>query len=119
MFINEQTKTQLAVKILNARDMLNTVREKYNQLLKSEVEHSAQFSGAVPVNKHFDFMRFNANLRDPVNKARAITNRLEKFNPNSLNIENYNEELRLQLNLLETLREGQKPNLKQIKYILS
>ena len=117
MFINEQTKTQLAVKILNAREMLSTVQAKYNQLLRSAGDFTAQFTGDVPNSKHFDFMQFEVSLRDPVSKAKAIANRLEKFNPNDTNVENYNEELRLQLNLLEA-SNAEKKNMSQVGYVV-
>jgi hypothetical protein len=49
--------------------------------------------------KHFDFMEMENIIRNPISKAAMIAKRLEEFNPNSMDIKNYNEELRLQLNL--------------------
>ena len=56
--------------------------------------------------------------RNPVKKAAYIATRLEQFDPKSTQIDNYNEELRLQLNLLETAyKYKQSEIVEQIKYV--
>jgi hypothetical protein len=49
--------------------------------------------------KVFDFVKQEIKNSRPVNKSAMIVDRLEKFNPKSTNISNYNDELRLQLEL--------------------
>jgi hypothetical protein len=75
--------------VSNQRDLFVEQTEKETKYLTKE----------VPLKKVFDFVRMERENSMPINKSAEIVDRLAEFDPKSRQVQNYNEELRLQLAL--------------------
>lgn len=68
------------------------MRERF--IISSE-NQAKRFASDVPPLKIFDFIEHEKLVSKKINKSAQIVARLEEFDPNSKNVKNFNDELRL------------------------
>ena len=121
MYMNEQIKHQLAGKIMSAQENMEQLKERQNYLKEEANVKSKKYQSDVTPNKYFDLIQMEKRISQKVDAAAAIAKRINKFDPTSRNISNYNEELQMQHQTLKSEAEktDKTLNLEQVKFITS
>ena len=111
MELNKKTNADFAQLILTAQAKMNELnyqRDRFGIAAENKVK---QFASDAPAAKVHDLVA-KEQAASKKSKSAKIVERLAKFSPVSTNVSNYNEELRLQLEL-----DGKNFD-QQIKYVL-
>lgn len=98
MFVNDNIQRNFAQKILFAQNNLDALKANQEALFTKANKIAKRFNSDVLPKKDFDFIQSESQLM--VDEAFIIAKQLDKFDPNSKAIKNFNDELKMQVEQL-------------------
>ena len=121
MYVNEQIRASFATTILLASQRLQEVQAGRERFYQEAAGIASQYATDLKSSKAYNFTEPAQKLDQTTAKALEILQRLDEFNPQSKDVKNYNDELRLQVSLLQAQKtRGRAPAKagEQIRYVL-
>ena len=94
MYVNEQMRQTLASKILVAKDKLQSLNQAKENLYTGLQKKTKTIAHDVAPASNYDFIQ---NVNRQTDQALEILKRMDEFDKDSKDVENYNNELRLQV----------------------
>ena len=123
MFVNKRIRQDLASKLGTARSDLEGLQHSATRFQSRCDNLAKRFATDVVPRKVYDFIKMEKDIQgqEKPGKAPLPANRLEKFDPNSKSINNYNVELKQQVELLSsTTSKGKVDAIEtQFNFVLS
>jgi len=104
MFVNKRIRQNLASKLEVARGDLEGLQHAATRFQSRCDNLAKRFATDVVPRKVYDFIKMEKDIQgqEKPGKAPLAADRLEKFDPNSKSVSNYNAELKLQVELLSS-----------------
>jgi hypothetical protein len=121
MYVNEQIRASFATTILLASQRLQEVQAGRERLHQEAASITQEYTADFKTSKAYNFTEPAQKADQATVKALEILQRLDEFDPQSQDVKNYNDELRLHVSLLKAQKTRGRAVTKaadQIRYVL-
>lgn len=120
MFVNRQLRIDFAEKVLSTKQALTNLKQEREAFYNKAHQKVKQYcSDVVPRRVHNFIKGGGENTTKPTStlKINDMIERMQKFDPTSNDVKNYNDELRLQLAILGAQKNKQAQVQSQVDFI--